>query len=114
MALREKPRIFVGLPVYTELVTVWPEDNWKEAQVQGVTRWAVCLYRDEEDVEGWVTADVIALPGVASEGATEAQAIANVKEALNLALEALQGEENRQVRDAYAIPPGGRVVYVTS
>lgn len=112
VALREKPRMFVGTPVYTDLVTTWEEDNWEQARVEGVTRWAVCLYRDEEEAEGWVTAEVIALSGVASEGATEAQATANVKEALKLALDALQ-EDERQVREAYAIPPGGRVAYVT-
>ena len=76
-------------------------------------RWAVCLYCDREETEEILTAVVIGLPGVASEGNSREEAIRNVKEALNLRFE---GEDDKEVmkdlRQDYVIPSGGEVVYV--
>jgi predicted RNase H-like HicB family nuclease len=46
-------------------------------------------YQDAED--GWVTASVLEIPGVRTQGATQAEARENVLDALKLALE-VQGE----------------------
>ena len=104
--------VFTGAPAFTSTSISCVRDDWENAKTETVTRWAVCLYTDREDPKRWVTAEVIALPGVASEGATEEEAIDNVREALGLALENKQ-KEPVQPRRRYVVPRGGRVVYVT-
>ena len=61
----------------------------------------VDLEQDDED-GGWV-AVVPALPGCASEGDTQAEALANVQEAAQLYLEVL-------IEDGRPIPPGVTLV----
>ena len=76
-------------------------------------RWAVCLYRDIEETEQILTAVVIGLPGVASEGASKEEAISNVKEAINLRFEGEdENEIMKELRQDYVIPVGGELVYV--
>ena len=77
-------------------------------------KWAVCLYRDIEEPGPWLTADVIGLPGVTTQGATREEAISNVKEAIDLRFE---GEDEKEVmkdlhRD-YIMPAGSELIYVT-
>lgn len=76
-------------------------------------RWAVCLYRDAEEAGETLTAVVIGLPGVASEGASREEAIDNVQEALSLRFEGEDEEEvMKDLRQDYVIPLGGEIVYV--
>jgi predicted RNase H-like HicB family nuclease len=76
-------------------------------------RWAVCLYRDPEETEQILTAVVIGLPGVASEGASKEEAISNVKEAINLRFEGEnEVEVMKDLRHDYVIPVGGELIYV--
>ena len=58
----------------------------------------------EQDEDGWYVATVPALPGCVSQGKTEKEAIKNVKEAIELHLNALaeDGEpirENKKVKE---------------
>lgn len=110
-AEREELRVFSGPPVFTDAITSYLDDDWENAKTETITRWAVCLFRDGEDPQRWVTADVIGFPGVASEGATEDEAMANVREALKLALESLGEGELIEMPAKYVIPSGGRVVF---
>ncbi|MEX0784381.1 MAG: type II toxin-antitoxin system HicB family antitoxin [Dehalococcoidia bacterium] len=46
---------------------------------------AITMYRDED---GWFVVDCPAIPGCASQGRTEEEALANIREAIPLCLEA--------------------------
>jgi predicted RNase H-like HicB family nuclease len=46
---------------------------------------AITMYRDEDD---WLVVECPAIPGCASQGRTEAEALANIREAITLCLEA--------------------------
>ncbi len=76
-------------------------------------KWAVCLYRDAEELGPWLTADVIGLPGVTSQGASRDEAISNVAEAIALRFEV---EDEREIMKAlrreYMMPAGSELVYV--
>ena len=113
-AVRNEPRLFAGEPVFTEVVTTQAGDDWENAETHTITRWAVCLYVDEEEPEGRVTADVVGLRGVVSDGVTEEEAIENVCEALRLALASFEDSELIEVQLPYAIPTGGRIVFVAA
>lgn len=105
----EARHVFSG-PSEMNVVTIVAHGG--EFQFETITRWAVCLFRDPEDAEGWVTAEVVAFSGVVSEGATEETALSNAREALLLALEASAKGEILDRRDSYVIPSGGRIAYV--
>jgi predicted RNase H-like HicB family nuclease len=49
-----------------------------------VRKFLVTLERDED---GWIVAECPALPGCVSQGRTEAEALANIKEAIGASLE---------------------------
>lgn len=103
---------FKGESVISTLcVSVKPDGT---SEVTTHNRWAVCLYRDADETGQFLTADVIGLPGVASEGASREEAISNVKEAIRLRFE---GEDEKEVmkelRHDYTIPVGGELIYVT-
>jgi predicted RNase H-like HicB family nuclease len=58
----------------------------------------------EKDEDGWIVATVPSLPGCVSQGKTEKEAIKNIKEAIELHLNALaeDGEplvENKKVKE---------------
>ncbi len=76
-------------------------------------KWAVCLYRDVDEPGPWLTADVIGLSGVTSQGASRNEAISNVAEAIALRFE---GEDKSEVmkdlRRDYMMPAGSELVYV--
>lgn len=46
---------------------------------------AITMYRDED---GWIVVECAAIPGCASQGRTEDEAIENIREAIGLCLEA--------------------------
>ena len=46
---------------------------------------AITMYRDED---GWFVVECPAIPGCASQGKTEAEAIENIRDAISLCLEA--------------------------
>lgn len=78
------------------------------------TRWAACIYRDPDDSDGWWTAQIVGLMGVASEGRTREDALANLRGALSCALESHSDEEGLPYRrEAYEIPQGGRILHLT-
>jgi predicted RNase H-like HicB family nuclease len=110
----QRPRLFSGAPVFTDMVTVGEGADWQNAKTKTTTRWAVCLYVDEEEPEDRVTANVVGFPGVVSDGVTEEEAIKNVREALGLALASLEADECIEAELPYAIPMGGRIVFVTA
>lgn len=56
-------------------------------------RLPVTMYRDED---GWFVVDCPVIPGCMSQGATEAQALDNIREAMQLCL---------QVRQEQGLPP---------
>ena len=86
------PKVFAGAPVYVESIYGCDQDgNFKQGSTR--THWAACLFKDADDTSGCVTAEVIGMLGVASEGATFDDALANIKEALELALEDGQGAD---------------------
>lgn len=51
----------------------------------GGMKLAITMYRDED---GWVVVECPAIPGCASQGRSEEEALANIKEAISLCLEA--------------------------
>lgn len=106
------PRAFSGAPVVAEVVVTAKGDGWENPTPKMITRWAVCLFRDREDPSGYVTAEVIGLEGVASEGPDRESAMVNVKEALQLALDDLEDDAHQALRANYTIPSDGEVVYV--
>lgn len=106
-------RAFSGAPVITELSVTVEGDNWQNPIQTQLSRWAVCLFKDRDDPSGYVTAEVIGLEGVASEGPDRESAITNIKEALQLALEELQDDPHQSLRTVYKIPSDGEVVYVS-
>lgn len=90
------------------------EAAFAEAQPEETTRWAVCLETGPDTEEGWVVAEVIGLPGIASEGRDKAEALDNIREALSLALDELGPEGLTEMEfPPYEIPAGGQVAYVT-
>lgn len=107
----EKAVLFNGDPV-SGVAFVQSDDEGATWETITGKRWAVCLYRDPDDPQRFVTAVVIGLPGVASEGSTEDEAIAAVTEAIELI-----GDEDMSILDVpaaarFKIPAGGRVTYV--
>ena len=77
-----------------------------------IERWAACIYKDPEDTAGWLTVDVLGLPGVASQGHSRDEAVSNVREAIELALE----DGNQEVVDTvedYEVPAGGTILDVS-
>ena len=99
--------VFTGEGFHSDtVVTIEPPD---EIRVESMISWAVCLYCDPDDEEGWYTIEAMALPGIMSQGRTRDEAIENIKEAISLALEAgLQPVA--AVR--HVVPAGGEVTYV--
>lgn len=55
------------------------------------------LLREGED--GWIVATVPSLPGCISQGRTEEEALANIKEAIELYLETLEEEYRELTRE---------------
>ncbi len=77
-------------------------------------RWATCLYKDPDDPDGWWTAQIMGLMGVASEGRTEDAALESLRGALSCALEAYAEEGGLPCRqEPYEIPQGGKIVHLT-
>ncbi len=103
-------KYFEGLPVFTASTLQLCDGDWHEAVSE---RWAVCLFRDVDDPENWVTAEVIGVRGIASEGATREEAMGNIKEALLLARDEAGAEGLEIDRLEYRIPANGDVVHVT-
>lgn len=101
-------RAFKGQPVIQQ-VSVGFTGPEGAPEIKTFTRWAVCVFKDADDSDGWTTAEVVGLSGVASEGRTEVEALENIKEAIALAVEE-PGASQRSGH--YLIPSGGRVVYV--
>ena len=59
----------------------------------------------EKDEDGWIVATVPSLPGCISQGKTEKEAIKNIKEAIELHLNALAEDgkplvENKKVKES--------------
>lgn len=106
------PRKFTGGLVITSAGVLIPGGDVSKAEYQTLNRWAVCLSRDPEDLEGWITAEVIGLPGIASEGRTRDEAISNVREALMRAIEEGGAEEIKVEPGQHELPEGSQVVYV--
>jgi predicted RNase H-like HicB family nuclease len=107
---------FEGERVIVDVSISYPptEAGFAEAEPQETTRWAVCLETGPDTEDGWVVAEVIGLPGVASEGRSKAEALDNIREALSLALDELGAEGiSGMVFPPYEISAGGQVVYVT-
>ena len=52
--------------------------------MKSVKKFLVTLERDED---GWIVAECPALPGCVSQGRTEAEALANIREAIQASLE---------------------------
>lgn len=77
------------------------------------TRWAVCLHRDAEDPQGWVTADVIGLKGVASEGRTDEDALSNAHEAIQALGHDAVEQIDQEKASGYVIPAGAYWVYLS-
>ena len=83
------------------------------ATVTNHRKWAVCLYRDIEEPGPWLTADVIGLPGVTSQGVSREEAISNVAEAIALRFEVEdEREAMKELRRDYTMPAGSELVYV--
>ncbi len=67
---------------------------------RGVMKFLVSLERDED---GWVVVECPALPGCVSQGRTEAEALANIREAIQASLE---------TRNAHGLPVSLEIVEV--
>ncbi len=67
------------------------------------SRFKKFLVTFEQDQDGWVIAECPALPGCVSQGRTEAEALANIKEAITASLE---------TRAAHGLPLGIEVAEV--
>ncbi len=98
-------RIFSGIPV--DVCQYALGDEYRT-----LTRWAVCFFQDTEDPEGWTTAEVVAFPGIASEGETKDDAVDNVRDALRAFLDGASGDESMPMRTTYEIPAGGTIEFV--
>lgn len=83
--------------------------DWRQHTIE---RWTVCIYKDPEDTAGWLTVDVLGLPGVASQGHSRDEAVSNAREAIELALEDGDQEVIDTVRD-YEVPAGGTILDVS-
>jgi len=105
-------RRFVGPPVTTQVAATITEDG--PATYATLTEWAVCLAYEEEDDEPrkYYVAQVVAFPGVVSQGLTETEARANIKEALSLALECMDSPALPTETD-YMIPAHAKIIYVS-
>ena len=101
-----QPYEFTGERVI-ESLTYDPTDM----RIARMERWAVCLFVDPEDPKKRVTAEVIGFPGVASEGDGEEEALTNLHEALELALDEPEGVRVSDRR--YVVPPGATVAYMS-
>ena len=100
-----KAHVFSGIPVDVCQYAIGEE-------YRTFTRWAVCFYQDADDPEGWVTAEGIAFPGIASEGEMKEEAIDNVRDALRGFLGGASGDESAPMRTTYDIPAGGTIEFV--
>ncbi len=108
------PWMFDGDRVITDVLIAATEDAFETAEPIVQTRWAVCLDGDPGEPEGWIVAQVIAMPGIASQGCNKAEALENIREALSLALDQLTADGVTKIPlPPYEIPAGGQVVYVT-
>jgi len=82
-----------------------------DGQQYTIERWTVCIYKDPEDTEGWLTVDVLGLPGVASQGRSRDEAARNAREGIELALE--DKTEVVDIVEDYEVPAGGTIVDVS-
>ena len=102
--------VFAGEPVVFEKIRIEQEGNMTHTVSQ---HWAVCIHRDPEETEGWLTGEVIGLPGVVSQGRDRQETLTNVKEALESALEELRSTNTRvELRREVDIPDGGEIIYL--
>jgi len=108
------PKKFTGALVITDTYAVFCADSLDKVEYLTQTRWAVSLFVDPSDPEGWTTAEVIALPGIASEGKTRDEAIMNICEALHLAIEEAGPEGLKIQPGEHELPEGARVIYVAA
>lgn len=76
----------------------------RDARTNVMETFKVVLY-DAGDGEGWLTAECPQLPGCISQGKTREDAIANIREAIELYLETLESRHERR--------PGVEIVDVT-
>jgi predicted RNase H-like HicB family nuclease len=99
--------IFTGEGFHSDTVVTMESPD--EMRVETMVGWAVCLYCDPDDEDGWYTIEAMALPGIMSQGSTRDEAIENIKEAISLALEA-----GLQPAGAirHVVPAGGEITYV--
>ena len=75
--------------------------------------WAICIHRDPEETEGWLTGEVIGIPGVVSQGRNRQETLTNLKEALECALEELRSTNTPvELRREFDIPDGGEIIYL--
>ena len=109
---RVEAKAFTGEPLIERFhVTMRPDGKVDREMFR---RWAVCLHRDPEDPEHYVTATVIGLNGIISQGATRQEAQDNIREAIQLCFEdEVRNEIMKELRFEFVIPAGGEVVYVT-
>lgn len=61
----------------------------------------------EEGEDGWLVAECPALPGCVSQGRTEAEAVSNIREAIELWL------ETELEKHLEALPPNAKLLEVT-
>ena len=108
------PWMFEGDRVIADAFIAATKDTLQTAEPVIQMRWAVCLDRDPGEPEGWIVAQVIAMPGIASQGRNKAEALENIREALLLALDQLAADGVAEIPLLpYEVPSGGQVVYVT-